>query len=193
VIFRGLTDSWCLVVIAALRGEVNDGPDIGLFFSFFFRKRLTNVVLNWGISTREGVDVLLICASLHCLCQGLLSRNTHRTRVLYWKCDLDVRYAGFFTSEGVVPVPVWCQAHLKLQSWIYFQIRSSANWACKFVLQAAAAVGWPRQVLSDLYLWSAQHKDNEPKKSVYLDKRKQYNGRQSDEKSTCEGDGASHW
>ncbi len=52
------------------------------------------------------VDVLLICASLHCLCQGLLSRNTHRTRVLHRKCDLDVRYAGFFTSEGVVRVPV---------------------------------------------------------------------------------------
>jgi hypothetical protein len=45
VIFRGLTDSWCLVVIAALGGKVNDGPDIGLFFFFCF-KRLTNVVLN---------------------------------------------------------------------------------------------------------------------------------------------------
>jgi len=44
VIFRGLTDSWCLVVIAALGGKVNDGPDIGLFFFCF--KTLTNVVLN---------------------------------------------------------------------------------------------------------------------------------------------------
>ncbi len=179
------------------RGEVNDGPHIGFFFA---RKRLTNVVLNWGISMREGVvllfslvDVLLICASLHCLCQGLLSRNTRRTRVLYWKCDLDVRYAGFFTSEGVVRVPVWCQVHLKLQSWIYFQMRSSANWACKFVLQAAAAVGWPRQVLSDCIFGVHSTKITNQKKSVYLDKRKQYNGRQSEEKSTCEGDGASHW
>jgi hypothetical protein len=82
VIFRGLTDSWCLVVIAALGGS-EWWPWHRSFFSFFFFKRLTNVVLNWGISTREGVvplfslvDVLLICASLHCLCQGLLSRNT---------------------------------------------------------------------------------------------------------------------
>jgi hypothetical protein len=74
LIFRGLTDSWCLVVIAAL--GVKWMMALTSVF-FFFRKRLTNVVLNWGISTREGVvplfslvDVLLICASLHCLCQG---------------------------------------------------------------------------------------------------------------------------